>query len=83
VAAVVDISAGSVELSLDRALPVGTEVVVKLFTPSRSFCCTRLLRVDHTTPRGEGDFLNGLCFETPLTAEQLRVLQESRNAPGN
>src|SRR5439155_10200066 len=81
VATVVDLSASCIDLSLDRALSVGTEVVAKLFAPSRSFCCTRLLRVDHITQRSEGDFLNGLRFEKPLTPEQLRILLESRNTP--
>jgi hypothetical protein len=73
-----DVSADGVGLLMSRPFTRGTQAVGKLYSASREFCCSRLLRVTHVEERPGGGCLVGFRFDKRLNAQQLKGLLEVR-----
>ncbi len=68
------LSVDGVGLVLNEPVPEDTTGHVKLFTLAGPSCCTRSLRVTHSTPWSDGNYLVGCEFLEELDWEDYQNL---------
>ena len=71
-----NVSAAGITLVIDRALLIGSEVVVELQRPARQVQCRRCMQIIYQFKEPSGDFVLGGAFTKPLTDAELIALAE-------
>jgi hypothetical protein len=73
-----NVSGAGITLVTDRALVIGSEVVVELQRPARQVQCRRCMQIIYQFKEPSGDFILGGAFTKPLPDPELVAFAANR-----